>query len=726
MKLEREDEFPGRSCRAPSLQTQDPAVSAALARAGIPELRAYRNALDCAAIVATTDLRGRITDVNPQFCSISEYRREELVGASHRIVNSGYHDAAFFRDLWVTIASGHVWRGDIRNRTKSGSYYWVDTTIAPLKTPYGRLLGYVSIRFDITDRKVTEARLLQELERRQTAEELLRDIMEAVPSGIITFDGDGRFQFSNRAFHDLFGRRQTATGSAETARELLASSQEAEALPSMKDLWPNRRRTDGPLPTRPYVKQLGSDRWVQVHNRRSTSGNFVSVQTDISDLKRAELLIKHQAEKDALTGLCNRLVLVERLEQLNAPRADETMRCALLLIDLDDFKSINDRFGHDGGDDLLCVMAQRLKTAVRRGDTVARLGGDEFAVLLRDVKNSREVATIAQDLLDAIGQPVALGAQRIVTSASIGISMSPRDGRSPKQLMKNADLALYQAKAAGRNCHSIYSRSIRRGRRRRERLKEHLRTAIARGDLQVALQPQTDLRLGTHAGFEALVRWRLEGSEVSASELVSVAEESGLICELGYQVLEKALGVMARMKRDGLAPGHVAFNASSAQLLQPDFPQRLMYMVERHGLCGNDIEIEVTENVMLDRSADVIAAILRGLHDRGVSVALDDFGTGYASLTHLKQFPIDRLKIDRSFVQGILDEKDDGIIVRTIISLAHSLGCEVVAEGVEVPAQYRELSNLGCDFIQGYLLAKPMMEEEARGYLAAFNRSWPG
>ena len=151
-----------------------------------------------------------------------------------------------------------------------------------------------------------------------------------------------------------------------------------------------------------------------------------------------------------------------------------------------------------------------------------------------------------------------------------------------------------------------------------------------------------------------------------------------------------------------------------------------MDMVDRHGLCGNDIEIEVTENVMLDRSADVIAAMLRGLHDRGVSVALDDFGTGYASLTHLKQFPIDRLKIDRSFVQGILDEKDDGIIVRTIISLAHSLGCEVVAEGVEVPAQYRELSNLGCDFIQGYLLAKPMMEEEARGYLAAFNRSWPG
>ncbi len=180
MKLERETEFPDRSVCAPSVHTQDPAVSAALARAGIPELRAYRNALDCAAIVATTDLRGRITDVNPQFCSISEYNREELVGASHRIVNSGYHDAAFFRELWTTIASGQVWRGDIRNRAKSGAHYWVDTTIAPLKTPDGKLLGYVSIRFDITDRKVTEARLLEELERRQTAEDLLRDIMEAV------------------------------------------------------------------------------------------------------------------------------------------------------------------------------------------------------------------------------------------------------------------------------------------------------------------------------------------------------------------------------------------------------------------------------------------------------------------------------------------------------------------------------------------------------------------
>lgn len=701
-------------------------VSGGVQPGGVPqgcdELRAYKEALNNAAIVAKTDLRGRIVDVNRQFCLISEYCREELIGRPHSVVNSGFHDRGFFRNLWVTISKGAIWRGDICNRAKSGRHYWVDTTIVPLREPQGQVSGYLSIRFDVTDRKQAEAELVKELGRREVAEDLLRDIVEAVPSGIVTFDSDGNFQFSNRAFHELYGH---APAGKEHVQRRGSLSVPVERLPELDDLWPNLRKEDSRRLTKPSIRQLGADQWVQINNRRSTSGNFVSVQTDISDLKRAELLIKYQAEKDALTGLSNRSALLRRLKRYAQSRQGQDKKFALMLVDLDDFKAVNDRHGHDGGDTLLQIVAQRIRASVRKVDMVARLGGDEFAILLRDVDHQRDVSKAAKGLLETLGQPARLGRRSVVPSGSIGASLFPRDGATPKELLKNADLALYQAKSAGRNRCTVYSSSMRRERQRRERLVEKLREAIFRGELAVALQPQNDVRFARHHGFEALVRWKSGGRDIPPPELISAAEEAGLICEVGYQVIDKGLAALACLKRENLQPGTVAFNVSSAQLLQPEFAPRLLELMRKYGIEGADVEIEVTENVILDRSADAIALSLRELHASGISVALDDFGTGYASLIHLKRFPIDRLKIDRSFITGMLEGKNDGIIVRTIISLAHSLGFTVVAEGVETPAQYRELSNLGCDFVQGYLLAKPMNEAAAREYLAEQQGSWP-
>ncbi|WP_243990258.1 putative bifunctional diguanylate cyclase/phosphodiesterase [Novosphingobium album (ex Hu et al. 2023)] len=689
---------------------------------GGDEFRAYKEALSNAAIVAKTDLRGRIVDVNRQFCLISEYDPEELIGRPHSVVNSGFHSREFFRNLWAVISAGAIWRGDICNRAKSGRHYWVDTTIVPLREPEGRMSGYLSIRFDVTDRKLAEAELVKELGRREVAEDLLRDIVEAVPSGIVTFGPDGNFQFSNRAFHEFYGSAPKGKGHAPH-RGLL--SVPIERLPELDDMWPSLRKEDSRRVTKPYIRQLGADQWVQISNRRSTSGNFVSVQTDISGLKRAELQIKYQAEKDALTGLSNRSALLRRLKRYAQSRSGKDRKFALMLVDLDDFKAVNDRHGHDGGDTLLQIVAQRIRSSVRKTDMVARLGGDEFAILLRDVEHQRDVSEVAKGLLESLGQPARLGRRTVVPSGSIGASLFPRDGESPKELLKNADLALYQAKSAGRNRCTVYSSSMRRERQRRERLVEKLREAISSDGLTVALQPQNDVRFGRHHGFEALVRWKSGRRDIPPPELISVAEEAGLICEVGYQVIDKGLAALACLKRDNLQPGTIAFNVSSAQLLQPEFAGRLLELMHRHGVEGVDVEIEVTENVILDRSADGIALSLRELHAAGISVALDDFGTGYASLIHLKRFPIDRLKIDRSFITGMLDGKNDGIIVRTIISLAHSLGFTVVAEGVETPAQYRELSNLGCDFVQGYLLAQPMNEASAREYLAEQQGSWP-
>ena len=680
------------------------------------ELDAYREALDGFAIVATTDRAGRISDVNQLFCDISGYDREELIGADHRILNSGYHPPHFFRQMWRAISTGTVWRADICNRAKDGRLYWVDTTIAARRDPNGRLLGYVSIRFDITTRKAAEAEVLAELRRREATEGLLSDIIEAIPNGIIAYDPQGRPLFCNDAHRRLY---------ASASPMPLPSGASSATQNSSDDTAQKADRRRNKAITRPYIQQLDAERWIQVHNRQSGSGNLVSVQTDISALKRAQMQIKHQAERDSLTGVSNRDVIMRRLGNLSRSRKTQAGTAMLMVIDLDDFKLVNDRFGHDGGDTLLQQISERLQSSVRRSDTVARLGGDEFAILMRDIADRETADRIAGKLLETVKQPVRIGQQTIIPSASIGVALFPGDGKTPGELVKNADLALYQAKLNGRRRHSLYDRSMRQERKRRAYLTERLREALARNELNVVFQPQSDVQSRRHTGFEALVRWDVEGEAVPPPELISIAEEAGLITELSYGIIDTALTTMAALKRDRLSPGTIAFNIVTAQLREPDFAERLSALIEEHGLSANEIEIEVTENVILDRSAGDIAHVLRQLRKAGMSISLDDFGTGYASLTHLKRFPIDRLKIDRSFVSGILEEKDDEVIVRTIISLAHSLNLEVVAEGVETLDQYKQLSNFGCNFIQGFLLARPMDERNTRDYLETIRQSQP-
>lgn len=688
-----------------------------------PELSAYKRALNSTAIVGATDRWGRLQYVNDLFCEISEYDRDELIGSDHRILNSAHHPPSFFHQMWKVISSGNVWHGDICNRSKRGNLYWVDSTIAPLRAPDGSISGYVSIRFDVTERKNTEALLLLENRKRKEAERLLQDIVDALPNGIVAYDRDGRAIFYNNAHKELLDIAAPAIEIGahfeDITRFALTNGQFDVPLDDAADGegWLRSRLAEHEHPHQPYVERLTSGRWIQVHNRKSASGNLVSVQTDVTELKAAERQIKEQAERDALTGLANRRVLLDQLS--SELRIDDGLprHGALVIVDLDDFKAVNDRHGHDGGDTLLVEVSQRLKAAVRKSDTVARLGGDEFAILLYNLETEPNVARVLDKLLHGLRASVRIGHQSILASASFGVAMFPRDGKTPKSILKNADLALYQAKLKGRRSYEIYSASMRRERERRARVLDRLRKALAAREIDVALQPQCNVMTGRHSGFEALVRWPATSGSVSATEMVSIAEEAGLIGELGRQVVEKSLRIFARLKADRLQPGTIAFNVAAAQLRDPDFARHLFEQIDLHGIEPGEIELEVTENVILDRSAGDLASTLRAFRDRGVAVSLDDFGTGYASLTHLKRFPINRLKIDRSFINGIMHEKDDEIIVRTIISLAHSLGFLVVAEGVETEDQYKTLSNFGCDFIQGYLLSVPMNEIQSIDYL---------
>lgn len=695
------------------------------------ELDAYKAALDRHAIVAITDPGGRITHVNDPFCRVSGYRRDELIGQRHSILNSRFHPAAFFGEMWRVLSRGEIWRGEICNRAKDGRLYWVDTTIVPFHNAAGAIGGYVSIRTDITERKNAEAALREENARRKQAETLLMDVIDAVPDAIIAFDRDDRLVLFNEAYRRFHGEiaDRVAPGMPFEAMMKLAVRHGQFDIPGGTpadgEKWMAARLKAFRKPGKPFVQRLKGGRWIQVQERRSPSGTMVGVRTDITGLKRAELTIKNQAERDPLTGLHNRSVLNARLARAVA-RARQGGTCgALVVADLDDFKTVNDTFGHDAGDRLLREIARRLRAALRAHDLVVRLGGDEFAVILPRVRDEAALRRLLERAAAAVGEPMAIGGRQVVPASSFGVAMFPRDGTAPGTLLKNADIALYETKADNRGGYRLFEKGMRTAVERRQTLAGALRADLTARRLAIALQPQIRIADGAHAGFEALARWSHGGVPVPPPEFVRLAEETGMIVPLGESVLEMALAALGAMLDEGLRPAGVAVNVAAAQLKLGGFPATVEALLKRYGVPPTMLEIEITENVLLDRDPGRIHRSLDALKGLGVGIALDDFGTGFASLTHLKRFPVDRLKIDRSFVQAIETDADDAAISRAIIGLAHSLGIEVVAEGVETEGQLAFLRDAGCDHAQGYLFGRPEPAEGAHAYLRRIRAAEP-
>lgn len=678
------------------------------------ELDAYKAALDQHAIVVITDPSGRITHFNQAFCAITGYDRDELIGQNHNIINSGYHPPSFFGDMWRTIKQGGIWHAEICNRTKAGALYWVDTTIVPFNDEHGGRSGYVSIRYDITKRKQAEA--------------LLLDVIETIPDGVAAFDADERLILFNRAYrdyHDRLADRLRLDMSFEEIVDLVVERNQiqlAGAHPARKDAWKEARIRSFRKPGKPHNQLLADGTWLQVQDRRSASGNTVSVRTDITELKSAEITIKNQAQRDSLTGLYNRSVLLDVLERACQRSGQPSQWGALVMADLDGFKSINDTLGHAAGDKLLVEIARRLRAALRASDVVVRLGGDEFAFLLSRTSSTAAIERLMKRVARAVRAPVAVGSRRIEPACSFGVCLFPQHGRTPFELMKHADIALYEAKAHNRGGFQMFHEGMRRSLEKREKLATALRNDVARERVEIALQPQVDLDDCSHVGFEALARWTRNEKPVPPAEFISVAEDTGQIIELGNLVLDKALSAARAMKTAGFEVGIIAVNVAAAQLRTVDFVDQLGARLARFGIESKAFEVEITENVLLDGASGGILSALTALKRLGVHIALDDFGTGYASLTHLKQFPVDRIKIDRSFVRDITTDPDDAAICKATIGLAHSLGLKVVAEGIETAAQRAFLARHGCDFGQGYLFGKPLQGEALAAYVASRTR----
>jgi diguanylate cyclase (GGDEF)-like protein/PAS domain S-box-containing protein len=435
---------------------------------------------------------------------------------------------------------------------------------------------------------------------------------------------------------------------------------------------------------------------------------YIASFSDISERKANEARIDYLAHHDALTGLINRYNLENRLSQALLSAQRDGHRVAVMFIDMDRFKTINDTLGHHVGDQLLIEVARRLKASVRESDIVARLGGDEFVVALTALTDNMDAAPVAEKILRALGQPYAIDGSELHSSPSIGIAVFPVDGGDGEALMKNADTAMYHAKERGRNNIQFFTAELNSAASERLTLENDLRQALRDGGLHLEYQPQVRASDYGVFGVEALARWRHPVlGDIPPLKFIPVAEESGLIEALGGWVLDEACRQLADWRAAGIDHIRVAVNLSAQQLRSPHLVRSVSGILRRHGLKGPDLELEITESVAMENMDRAISQ-LRGLRDIGIQLAIDDFGTGYSSLAYLKRLPIHILKLDRTFVRDIETDESDAEISAATLALAHNLGLQVIAEGVETEAQRDFLIRHQCDYLQGFLFGKPV------------------
>lgn len=551
----------------------------------LKELNDLKIAFDQHAIVSIADADGVIIYCNDLFCQMTQYSREELLGQTHHILNSGYHSEAFFQELWQDISSGKVWRGEICNRAKNGELYWTEATIVPFLGNDGKPVKYIAIRTDITQRRLAENRIYQ------------------------------------------------------------------------------------------------------------------------------------LAWYDSLTGLLNREFLFKELAKtIESPGGPEYG--ALILLDIDHFKDINDLMGHDLGDKLLRQVGQRLQSLVNGSEIVSRFGGDEFMILVTELGSDSQFAldqavNLAEQIRLALGTTFYINGLQIHCTCSIGLIVFDTTNNNKTELVKYADMALYRAKEQGRNRVSVFDKQLQNQILNRSILRQDLQQALRNKEFYVHYQVVVDKTLSPR-GFETLVRWQhpIRGT-LNPSDFICLAEENGLIIPLGQWVLETACKQLVEWSKDSsTASLLLSVNVSALQFADSRFVTSVRRILQRTGVNPSLLRLELTESVFL---SDVEKNILKmnELKELGVQVALDDFGTGYSSLQYLKRLPLDLLKLDSSFVRGLPENSEDVAITTTIIALAHSLGLRVVAEGVETEAQFNHLVELGCDLFQGYWLGRPLSVQNA-------------
>jgi diguanylate cyclase (GGDEF)-like protein/PAS domain S-box-containing protein len=675
----------------------------------------------------TLDHKGRILEVNPKAAALlGDLPRKQLIGKPLAVWLSPQQSAVFFGYLRrllearpLSVQPERIELTMLRSEMGPREVLLEGVAIEE-EARDGRTVGLQcrSVIIDITERKKAEQAL--------TAQRaLLEATIDSAVDPIMVIDPDYRILLANRAAGHL----------------IPGSSEDGSSVPCYSMLHhenqPCGDRPDHPCPVE-RVKHSGKP-IVVVHKHYDTEGNERIVEVaaapvwdaegklyaivehahDITERKRYESLfreererLRHLAHHDPLTGLPNRLLFQDRLAQalVKAHRTDTQL--AVLFLDVDRFKGINDTLGHMVGDQVLKAIAQRLRKCMREEDTVARLGGDEFTILLEGLEHPEAAAKVAWKVLEGLRRPFTIGSHEFHIEASIGISLYPDNGPDLDSLIKHADAAMYLAKEQGRGNYQFFSEALNERTRRQLALETALRRALKRGELSVYYQPQVALASGRIVAVEALVRWtNAELGSVPPGDFISVAEESGLIVTLGEWVLRSACAQLRRWHEAGCTSLRVAVNLSARQFRQRDLIERIHSVLIDTGISPRHLELELTESVLLAGTEEAIG-VMEQLRALGVHLSLDDFGTGYSSLAYLKRFPLDRLKVAQEFVHDIPADPHDTAIARAVVALAKSLELEVVAEGVESLEQCELFRALGCDYVQGYLLGRPLPAED--------------
>ena len=591
-------------------------------------------------------------------------------------------------------------------------YRWArETAAAPYDTPSGRRL-FDSYILDITEQKRAEAAL-------RMSEERYRAVVEDQTEYIRRFDRDLRLTFVNGALCRLLQKR----------REDLLGADYLQVMPEVEpNLVQERLRSlTAAHPAVSYELQValpdGTRRWHEwtdrgIFDEAGRLSEYQSVGRDITERKRAEQQARYLAQHDPLTNLPNRALLEDHLQYALAQARRDQRQIAVLLLDLDGFKRVNDTLGHLVGDRLLRAVGERLRHSLRASDVVARFGGDEFAVVQTAISDPRAAAILTSKLLDALARPFELCGETMLLAASAGVALFPEHGATPEALIEAADLALYRAKEEGRSKFRLFAPEMEARASQRRRLERDLRTALERDELELFYQPRIDLREDRSTGLEALIRWRRPGHGiVLPGAFLGVAELIGLGQKLDNWVIRQACAQAALWRRAAFAP-KVAVNVSAAQVNQPELPTMLRATLERAALATDRLELELTEHAIIDVGSDATIASLRRVAELGVQLAIDDFGSGFSSFAYLRHLPVHTIKIDSSFIGRIGQNRNDEIIIRSMIELSHALGKRVVAEGVETRQQLEFLREQGCDEAQGFLLAPPVEAGEVGRWLA--------
>jgi diguanylate cyclase (GGDEF)-like protein/PAS domain S-box-containing protein len=654
------------------------------------------------------------------FCN-ERYR--EMYGLSPEQVKPGTPTRELIRhrlDLGLKVHTAP----DDYIRERVGRDIALDTTVQEFAD--GRIIAYtvhpmpggggMATHEDITEREELNARLKKQYELGKAQEETLRvrnfqfdTAINNMSQGLCFFDSDHRLIVCNDRFVEIYNIPADRVHPGMKLTEIVDLRIEAGSFPAMTREEYIRWRNDVAVSNeaKDSIVGLQDGRTIKIRHRPMPGGGWVATHEDITEQRQSEIKIEYMAHHDSLTDLPNRVLLNDRLEYVLG-RVQPGEMVAVHHLDLDQFKAVNDTFGHPCGDKLLRIVAERLRSLVGEAGTIARMGGDEFVIVQATIADPAEATALAQGVIDALTEPYDIDGQQAVIGVSIGISVGPGDGSNPDKLLRNADLALYRAKSDGRGTFRFFEPVMDLQMQTRRIMEQDLRKALPAGEFELHYQPVVNLASKEISGFEALIRWNHPSKGlISPADFIPLAEEIGFIVPMGEWVIRQACATAARW------PGnlHVAVNISAIQFRSPGLMQVIVSALAASGLAPTRLEIEITESVLL-HNKEATLAVLHQLRALGIRIAMDDFGTGYSSLTYLQSFPFDKIKIDRSFVKNITENSSSLTIVRAVAALANGMGMTATAEGVETAEQLHSIVSEGCTEMQGFLFSRPLPAAE--------------